>query len=392
MRSLSSLIGGYSPEIRGVRSFRDWRFYLVALLLLVSTLCLMHDPYFIVNGEFVYKQGSVVLLMALLIAAAFAWETPIFGKPVGANLLLQALALVPFALLVTLLCASDGGNSLKRTVPKPGMLDALSGLFDNRKGAFKELLDNIFDLLPDWMVWLYENRWMLLLLLLVLTLLCFRRVIIRTAAICLLLILLFFFQINRDGVGMATMGAGAICLIAALYFMFCRYDRVAYYENVLARIRRGGELGREELRTILTVMAQLEQGGRLSNDRFRQIVKDCYSADRHYDDAELNLISGEVAKRMIMTHSLVTLSNDASGIFMTPDPLLFGYGDNLLTAVATLPRLVFIGTFALLWAAMPFDLIPDATPFVGTLDDVGVILVSAWSITHTALPLRKKDE
>ena len=62
-----------APDRRGIKSFRDWRFYLVALLLLGSTLCLMRDPYFIVGGEFVYKQGSVVLLMALLIAAAFAW-------------------------------------------------------------------------------------------------------------------------------------------------------------------------------------------------------------------------------------------------------------------------------------------------------------------------------
>ena len=67
-----------APELRGIHGFRDWRFYMVTLLLLGSTLCLMRDPYFIVHGEFVYRQGAVVLLLALVIHAAFAWETPIF--------------------------------------------------------------------------------------------------------------------------------------------------------------------------------------------------------------------------------------------------------------------------------------------------------------------------
>ena len=56
----------------GIGSFRDWRFYPVMALLLASTLCFARDPYFLVCGEFVYRQGVVVLLLALVIAAAFA--------------------------------------------------------------------------------------------------------------------------------------------------------------------------------------------------------------------------------------------------------------------------------------------------------------------------------
>ena len=370
-----------APDVRGIHSFRDWRFYLVALLLLGSTLCLMRDPYFIVDGDFVYRQGAVVMLLALVIYSAFAWETPIFGKPAGANLLLQTFALAPFALLIVRLCAADGGSSreLTRDMPLDPFLRVLS-----------KAMYAMYDLIPSWLTDLFRNWHVTLLFLLVLGVLCLRRVVIRTAAIVLLLLVLFICQINRGG-GMWWMLAGMALLIAALSFMFCRYDRISYYENILARIRRGGEIGQEELRVILTVMAQLEYGERLSNDRFRQIVKDCYAANRRYADDEIDLISGEVAKRMIMTHALVTLRNDASGVFISPDPLLFFYGDNLLTAVATLPRIVFVGAFALLWVIMPFDLFPDAIPFVGALDDIAVTGLSLVVAQHAALPLRRKD-
>ena len=94
---------------------------------------------------------------------------------------------------------------------------------------------------------------------------------------------------------------------------------------------------------------------------------------------------------MILTHALVTLRNDASGIFMSPDPLLFFYGDNPLAAVATLPRIVFVCAFALLWVMMPFDLIPDALPFVGVLDDISVTALSIMVARQSAMPLRRKD-
>lgn len=369
-----------APNVRGIHGFRDWRFYLTALLLLGSMLCLMRDPYFIVDSEFVYRQGAVVMLLALVIHAAFAWETPIFGKPAGANLLLQTLALIPFALLVVRLCAADGGSSLELSTPK----------FQGVLAILNDAVTGFYKLIPAWIIDIFRNWHVTLLFLLVLGVLCLRRVVLRAAAIVLVLLVLFIGQIDRAG-GMGWMLVGMVLLIAALSFMFCRYDRVAYYENVLARIRRGGELGKEELRTILTVMEQLEQGGRISNDRFRQIVKGCYEGERNYTDGEIDLISGEVAKRMIQTHALVTLRNDASGIFMSPAPLLFFYGDNPLAAVATLPRIVFVCAFALLWVMMPFDLIPDALPFVGVLDDISVTALSIMVARQSAMPLRRKD-
>lgn len=369
------------PDQRGIKSFRDWRFYLVALLLSGSFVALIHDPYFCnADGEFVYTQGMVVLLMALTIAAAFLWETPIFGKPAGANLFLQSFSIVPFSLLMARLCASDGKSSQEVLMPK------FPGIWSYVGSAFSSLLEQI----PAWIRDLFSNWQIALLFLLVLGILCLRRIQLRTGAILMVLIILFIQQVNRGGELMHLIVA-LLMLTAALVFMFSRYDVVSYYENIIKRLKRSNTLGAEELRAILQVMEQLARKRRLSEGNFRQIVKDCYTADRDYTDYELNMISGEVAKRMIHNHNLISLRNDSEGVFIFPDPLLF-HDDNLLCSVALVPRILFVAFFSLLWMVMPFDLIPDGLPFVGMLDDMTVMILSGVVIQNSLLPVRKHHE
>ena len=379
---LLSRIGGEASSVRGIRSFCDWRFYLVAALLVASTLCFARDPYFVVCGEFVYRQGVVVLLLALVIAAAFTWETPIFGKPAGANLLLQVLAMIPFALLVTRLCATDGGSSLELSAP--------SGF-----GFWQSIADTASEwynrFIPRWITDLFRNWHVTLLFLLALLALCLRRVAFRVAAILLLLLILFFSQLNRNG-GMVWMILGTLPLIAALSFMFCRYDRMSYYENVLRRLRRSGGIDAEKLRTILLVMEFIYRKKRISENAFRAKVKECYSHLRRFDDAEIATISAELAGQMVNNYDLAMLRNDGDGIFLVPDHSLFLGGDNLLSAVSVLPRVVFVCGFALVWVMMPVDLIPDGVPFVGVLDDLAVTVLCGVIARRSASQLVKNRE
>ena len=381
MNGLAKSDAAAIPDRRGIKSFRDWRFYLVAVLLSGSLLCQIYDPYFIAYGEFVYRQGIIVLMMALTIAAAFLWETPIFGKPSGANLLLQSFSIAPFALLVTRLCAADGSSSQALTVPA----------FPDFWSSVGEALSRVMDaVVPAWIRDMFSNWQITLLFLLVLGILCLRRIQLRTGAIGIVLLTLLARQLNRGGELVYLLGA-ALLLTAALSFMFSRYDQVSYYENILKRLRRRNTLGAEELRAVLLVMEQLARKKRLSEKNFRQIVKDCYTAEHAYSESELNMISGELAKRMVHNHDLVFLRNDSDGIFLFPDPLLF-QDDNLLCALAVVPRIVFVAFFALLWVLMPFDMIPDGLPLVGTLDDIAVVILSGTVIQRSSLPMRKRHE
>ena len=378
MSEITKYIGA-TPDSRGIKSFRDWRFYLVAFLLAGSLFCLLYDPFFNVYGEFVYRQGVVVLLLALTIAASFLWETPIFGKPAGANLLLQAFGIAPFSLLLARLCAADGKSSRELAAPD------FTGFWGSMSGALSQALN----IVPAWIRELFSNWPVLVLFLLVLGILCLRRIELRTGAIVLVLTVLFAQQIDRGNVAWLT--GAALLLAAALSFMFSRYDQASYFENVTKRLRRSGTLTPEELRSILRVMEQLSRKKRLSDGNFRQIVKDAYAADRQYSENELDLISGELAKRMIHTHDLVWLRNDTEGIFLYPDPQLFR-DDNLLAAVAILPRVVFVSLFGLLWVIMPIDLIPDGVPLVGTLDDIAVMALSGIVVQSSSSALKKRNE
>lgn len=371
---------GLQPDPQGIKSFRDWRFYLVAFLLSGSLLCLIYDSYFIADEEFKYCQGTVVLLMALTIAAAFLWETPIFGKPAGANLLLQAFSILPFGLLMARLCAADGKSSQELTAPN------LAGFWEPMGNALTKTLE----IIPEWIRDLVSNWQITLLFLLVLGILCLRSIQLRTGAIGLVLLLLFAHQFTRGG-NLMNLTVSALLLMTALSFMFSRYDKVSYYENILKRLRRSKTLGAEELRAVLLVMEQLERKKRLSDGNFRQIVKDCYMVNGAYTENELNMISGELAKRMIHNHDLVSLRNDSEGIFLFPDPLLF-QDDNLLSSIAVVPRIAFVSVFAILWVIMPVDLIPDALPLVGTLDDIAVMILSGIVIQSSSLPMRRRHE
>lgn len=371
---------GTPSDRRGIKGFRDWRFYLAATLLAGSLLCLIHDPYFIVYGEFAYSQGVVVLLLALTVAAAFLWETPIFGKPAGANLLLQSFSIVPFALLMTRLCAADGTSSQAQKAPD------FSGFW----AAVSEVLYRVLEIIPAWIRELFSNWHIMLLFLVVLGILCWRDVRFRVGAITLILLLLFAIQLGRDS-GILNLIAGALLLATALCLMFSRYDKVSYYENILKRLHRSKTFSPEELRSILLVMEKLERKKRLSDEDFRQIVKDCYAADNLLPKGVLDQIAGELARRMIHNHDLVSLRNDSEGIFMFPDPLLY-QDDNLLCAVAVVPRLIFVSIFALLWVVLPFDLLPDSLPLVGLIDDMVVMALSGVMIHTTSFPMRKSHE
>ncbi len=160
----------------------------------------------------------------------------------------------------------------------------------------------------------------------------------------------------------------------------------------MRRIRRSGGIDEEKLRAILQVMEYLYRKGSISENAFRAKVKECYSTLRRFDDGEIATISAEVAGQMVNNYDLTMLRNDGDGIFLMPDPTLFLGGDNLLSAVSVLPRVVFVCGFALLWVMMPVDLIPDGIPFVGVLDDLAVTVLCGVIAQRSATQLAKNRE
>ena len=150
----------------GISSFSDKKFYVVLFLYLASFLVFAHDPFFHQHGAFVYQQGLVTLLLAAVVAAAFNWEMCLFGKPVGANLLLHVIQVFPLSLFMARITA-------KASVP-----DEPESLFGHAvemmKGWSNRLFGDIVSGIPVWVTDLFTNWRICILLAFVLFFLCFR--------------------------------------------------------------------------------------------------------------------------------------------------------------------------------------------------------------------------
>ena len=78
----------------------------------------------------------------------------------------------------------------------------------------------------------------------------------------------------------------------------------------------------------------------------------------------------------IHRHRLLELVSDGNGFRLVPNPGIRRVSSPL-AGVAQVPRVVFALLLAVLWMLSPIDLIPDAVPLFGVVDDVGVTLLTA---------------
>ena len=87
-------------ELRaGVAGISDPKWIVVALCYIAAIALMGQDPWF---GEkfFTYNQGIFVGILAIFLVAGFCWEIYLLGRPLGINLILHGLLIVPVTLLI----------------------------------------------------------------------------------------------------------------------------------------------------------------------------------------------------------------------------------------------------------------------------------------------------
>ncbi len=351
----------------GISSFGDMKFYIALFLYLASFLVLAHDPFFHQHGAFVYKQGLVTLLLAAVIAASFNWEMCLFGKPVGANLLLHVIQLCPLSLFMARITAKAS------VPPEPNSL--LGQVMKLLKDSVKEIFFTDFvEKIPIWVTDLITNWWICILLVLVLVFLSFRNLPLKVAAvICTLLFVPFASVIEKGASGCLLLGM--ILLGGGMAMQFCRYDKILYFENILHRLQASTSLDSMLAAVILRTMTDLQNQTRMSEKNLLSLVRAEYDPDGKMTPADLQLIAGEVLHRMVYEYDLVVVRGDAEGLFLKPNALLF-CSDSLLTHLAVFPRVLLALVVAAIWLILPIDLLPDPIPYLGMLDDMTVAIFS----------------
>lgn len=343
----------------GVSSFHDAKFYVVFILYLASFSLFAADPFFHQQGVFVYQQGIITLFLAFILAAAFNWELYLFGKPSGANLILQFLLILPLALFLA--------RILSEASPLPEPEGFIAEFINKIKSGLRTNAEHI---LPSWLMDLFVNWKISLLTILILFVLSLKHLRLKLAGILILLAIPLFTTLTQKPE--LTSIAGGLLLLTGIGLQFCRYDKVIYYENVIKAVTAPGEIDSTLLKVVLLAMKKLfQRNAKLSEVHLLQIIKDSYCPLQALSDEELKLMAAEISKKMVYTYDLVQIQGTSAGFYMLPNPDLFQY-NNLLAGIAVFPRLVLSIAVAVIWVLIPIDLVPDAIPFFGTLDDIAV--------------------
>ncbi|MBQ9087824.1 MAG: DUF1232 domain-containing protein [Lentisphaeria bacterium] len=377
--SVKRLIGKASDALfspvensKGVTSFKSVKFYIVLVLYSVSTIFFVRDPFFQDRlGEFHLIQSSVILFSALVVMASLHWELLLFGRPSGANLVLQLTSLIPFMLFYARI---TGKSTIDAT--EEGSL--LGKAFDWAQQGMAKLSG--FST-PAWVTDILQNWQCTLLLVLFLLVLSVRYTKVKTGAVILLLVIPFFNTLTT-GTERWYLAGAALSLFAGLALQFNHYARHIYFINIINALKERKEMDESFVRCVMRIMKKADEEGQIQENEVLDIVKNEYSS---YPVApgDIRLISGEIVRNMMNEFNLITIRLTGSGMMAEANSRLYN-GDNMLTYVAILPRIVVLLLITVVFIISPLDVIPDALPFVGVLDDMALTVFS-FMATKNAL-------
>jgi hypothetical protein len=164
--------------------------------------------------------------------------------------------------------------------------------------------------------------------------------------------------------------------------MFLQYRDVEKYhrdKEILQRLRHvTDEL---ERRCCLRLVNRTWADGRLGERTAEGIVRQTYENVAGVDAQAVREITREITHDLVTTHGLLEVRHDSEGIFLVPPPALEFEAD-FLEQIARLPRMVIVFLLASFWVLMPFDVVPDAIPLVGAVDDVIVMTLAGWPLAR----------
>jgi len=341
----------------------------VIVLYVAAARLMMLDPWF-TGDSFTWRQSSVITLLGLLMVSAIAFEWHLLGLSRGLNLVAQIVLAYPFTLFVARL--------LGRPWHDAGTGGVLGGLFTAVRavGGFF----GINSLIPSWVSDAISSPGTALVLLAV----CVVTSVGGTAVTRMGLTAGLFFIPLAVAFGQQPPPSlpflGGLCLmVGGMTLQFRDVEKYHRDKAILQRLRHvTDEL---ERRSCLRLVTRTWDDGRLGEQTAEGIVRQTYEHLPGVDAEAVREITRVVTRDLVTTHGLLQVRHDAEGIFLVPPPALEFEAD-VLEQIARLPRMVIVFLLASFWVMMPFDVVPDAIPLVGAVDDVIVMTLAGWPLAR----------
>jgi hypothetical protein len=365
--TLPDLLG--MPMGTAVRPSAFARQVLVIVLYVAAARLMMHDPWF-TSDTFTWRQSSVITLLGLLMVSAIAFEWHLLGVSKGLNLVGQIVLAYPFTLFVARLLGQPWHRA-----DTGGVLGTLFAAV-RAAGGFL----GVSSLIPTWISDAISSPGTAMVLLA----LCVVTSVGGNAATRMGLTAGLFFiplavAFSQTPVPSLPFLSGLATMLLGMALQYRDVEKYHRDKEILHRLRHvTDEL---ERRSCLRLVTRTWADGRLGEQTAEGLVRQTYEHLPGVDAVAVREITRAITHDLVTTHGLLQVRHDSEGIFLVPPPALEFEAD-VLEQIARLPRMVIVFLLASCWVLMPFDILPDAIPLVGAVDDVIVMTLAGWPLAR----------
>ena len=352
-----------SERRTGVAGIGDPKWIAVALCYIAAIALMGQDPWF---GEkyFTYNQGIFVGILAIFLVAGFCWEIYLLGRPVGINLILHCLLIVPVALLIG------------RIAGLPPAPESSYGLLGQLKDYVISLKDTagIGSILPVWIQDIFRNPGILLLIFFTSIAFTQKKAGRRFALVTVAFLIPALQTLSHNPRPSFLFGLGFIALLAGIALQYSKYGDIIGQQNVLSRLHAVDD--RLEFKCSLRIAKRAVVDGFITEDGVLAIVQREYGKQYELNAPTAGGIAQAISHRLVREHRILELHGDERGFFLVPYEAIFKI-ESLFDEIAVWIRKIIITGIAFIWLISPIDLFPDSIPILGAIDDALIALVGA---------------
>jgi len=367
-RALQASAGQNHRQIKrerpaGIAGIGDPKWIAVALCYIAAIALMGQDPWY-GDKYFTYNQGIFVGILAIFLVAGFCWEIYLLGRPVGINLILHGLLIVPVALLIG------------RIAGLPPAPESSYGLL----GQLKDYVINLKDtagfgsILPVWIQDIFRNPGILLLIFFTSIAFTQKKAGRRFALVVVAFLIPALQTLSQEPRPSLLSGLGFIAMLAGIALQFSNYGNIIGQQNVLSRLHAVDD--RLEFKCSLRIAKRAVVDGFITEDGVLAIVQREYGKQYELNAPTAGGIAQAISHRLVREHQILELHGDERGFFLAPYPAIFKI-ESLFDEIAVWIRKIIITGIAFIWLISPIDLFPDSIPILGAIDDALITLVGA---------------
>ncbi len=347
----------------GVTGIGDPKWVAVALCYIAAIALMGQDPWY-GDKYFTYNQGIFIGMLAIFLVAGFCWEIYLLGRPVGINLILHGLLIVPVTLLI---------GRIAGLPPAPELSYGLLGQLKDYVISLKDTA-GLGSILPVWIQDIFRNPGILLLIFFTSIAFTQKKAGRRFALVAVAFLIPALQTLSHDPRPSLLFGLGFIAMLAGIALQFSKYGNIIGQQNVLSRLHAVDD--RLEFKCSLRIAKHAVMDGFITEDGVLAIVQREYGKQYELNAPTAGGIAQAISHRLVREHRILELYGDERGFFLASCPAIFKI-ESLFDEIAVWIRKIIITGIAIIWLISPIDLFPDSIPILGAIDDALITLVGA---------------